>query len=66
MLVLVLNCGSSSVKFQVIDTEGARSLARGLIDKIGGRGTVTLHGERRPAYEAAEAVPDHPASSSPR
>src|SRR5438876_1771834 len=62
MLVLVLNCGSSSVKFQVIDTEGDPSLARGLIEKIGGQSIVTLHGEGRPAYEAAEAVSDHEAA----
>ena len=62
MLVLVLNCGSSSVKFQVIDTEGDRSLARGLIEKIGGQSIVTLHGEGRSPYEAAEAVSDHEAA----
>ena len=62
MLVLVLNCGSSSVKFQVIDTEGDWSLARGLIEKIGGQSIVTLHGEGRSPYEAAEAVSDHEAA----
>ena len=34
MLVLVINAGSSSVKYQLIDTEGA-VLARGTIDRIG-------------------------------
>lgn len=35
MRVLVLNCGSSSVKFQLFDAEAGESLARGLVEKIG-------------------------------
>jgi acetate kinase len=35
MRVLVLNCGSSSVKFQLFDTEAGQSLARGLVEKVG-------------------------------
>ena len=49
MHILVLNTGSSSVKFQLIDTDGAataaasdRRLARGAIENIGGEATVTL------------------------
>ncbi len=51
MKVLVLNCGSSSVKFQLIDTaaDGERCLARGLVERIGGQAVVHLSvlGERR-------------------
>jgi len=39
MKILVLNCGSSTLKFQLIDTGGANEdhkLAGGLIDRIGG------------------------------
>ena len=42
MNVLVLNCGSSSVKFQLIEvganaapSQGDRKLATGLIDRLG-------------------------------
>ncbi len=35
MRVLVLNCGSSSVKFQLFDTDEDKSLARGVVEKIG-------------------------------
>ncbi len=35
MRILVLNCGSSSVKFQFIDMDGEEVLARGLVEKIG-------------------------------
>ncbi|HSF34018.1 MAG TPA: acetate kinase [Candidatus Tectomicrobia bacterium] len=49
MNVLVFNCGSSSLKFQVIDVKGRaasgerhRRLARGLIERIGGQATCTF------------------------
>lgn len=35
MKVLVLNCGSSSVKFQLIDTSAQCLLAKGVVEKIG-------------------------------
>ncbi len=39
MKILVINCGSSTLKFQVIETVGwaeTRKLARGIVDRIGG------------------------------
>jgi acetate kinase len=41
MKILVLNCGSSTLKFQLIDVEETgrqRKLARGIVDRIGGNG----------------------------
>ena len=37
MVILVLNCGSSSIKYQVIDMEAASSklLAKGIVERIG-------------------------------
>ena len=35
MKILVLNCGSSSVKYQMWDTKGAGVLAKGLVSRIG-------------------------------
>jgi len=40
MLILVINCGSSSVKYQLINTESGVSLARGGVDRIGMSGAV--------------------------
>jgi len=47
--ILVLNAGSSSLKFQLIDTDGDaiaanadRRLARGQVDRIGGEAIITL------------------------
>lgn len=52
MIVLVLNCGSSSVKFQLIETDleriaqnTDRRLARGVIERIGGQAIITLGAE---------------------
>ena len=35
MKILVVNCGSSSLKYQLIDMEGERVLAKGLCERIG-------------------------------
>lgn len=40
MIILVVNCGSSSLKFELIDTESFRTLAGGLIDRIGQEGSL--------------------------
>ncbi|MCZ7611440.1 MAG: acetate kinase [Ignavibacterium sp.] len=43
MKVLVLNSGSSSIKYQFIDTEKKAALAKGLVDRIGMAGAVLSH-----------------------
>ncbi|MBN1423588.1 acetate kinase, partial [Candidatus Fermentibacteria bacterium] len=35
MYILVLNCGSSSVKFQLVGEQSQRCMARGLVERIG-------------------------------
>ncbi len=40
MNVLVLNCGSSSVKYQLIEVDARKTLARGLVDRIGMSGAM--------------------------
>lgn len=40
MKVLVINCGSSSFKYQLIDMETENSLAQGLVERIGIEGSV--------------------------
>lgn len=44
MRVLVLNCGSSSVKFAVIDTKTKESIANGLVENIGVNGHTKAKG----------------------
>jgi acetate kinase len=43
MKVLVLNCGSSSIKYQFIDTEKENWLAKGMVERIGMTGAVLTH-----------------------
>ncbi len=43
MKILVLNCGSSSIKYQFIDTESKTELAKGAVERIGMSGAVLSH-----------------------
>jgi acetate kinase len=43
MKILVINCGSSSLKYQLIDMEGERVLCRGLCERIGIPGGAIEH-----------------------
>jgi len=43
MKVLGLNCGSSSIKYQFIDTETETALAKGVVERIGMTGAVLSH-----------------------
>ncbi len=45
MRILVLNCGSSSVKYQLIDSDTEQALAKGLVERIGMSG-ASLKQER--------------------
>lgn len=65
MNILVLNCGSSSVKFQLISTDLERieqdadkRLAHGLIERIGGAGIVTFTAEGSAPKRFAEPIRD--------
>lgn len=43
MKVIVLNCGSSSIKYQLFDLPSREVLAKGLVDKIGLKGSLIKH-----------------------
>ena len=43
MKILVINCGSSSLKYQVLDMNGEVLLAKGLVERIGLEGSVITH-----------------------
>lgn len=43
MKILVLNCGSSSLKYQLIETETESVLSSGLVERIGLSGAVLTH-----------------------
>ncbi len=61
MNILVLNCGSSSIKYQLFDMDdNARVLAKGLLERIGMTDGIMTH---RPAgmepYKIVLDIPDH-------
>lgn len=65
MNILVLNCGSSSLKFQVIATDleriennDDRRLAHGTIERIGGAALITLTAEGKIPQRSAAPIRD--------
>jgi acetate kinase len=69
MNILVLNCGSSSVKFQLIETDldlieknADHRLAGGLIERVVGQAVITLQAEGQPKIKVAEPLRDHKAA----
>jgi len=51
MKIIVLNCGSSSIKYQLFDMPSKEVLAKGLVDKIGLKGSLIKH-QRNDGVEA--------------
>ena len=59
MKVLVVNCGSSSLKYQLIETETEKVLAKGLCERIGIDGRLTHTPDGKAKVEEEVAMPDH-------
>ena len=62
MIVLVLNCGSSSIKYQLIDIDSNSSklMAKGLVERIGlPEGDLTHKPTGKDKYELHMPIPDH-------
>ena len=62
MVILVLNCGSSSIKYQVIDMTDAsgKLLAKGLVERIGlPEGDLTHKPVGKTPFEVHQPIPDH-------
>lgn len=60
MKIFVVNCGSSSIKYQLIDMENESVIAKGLVERIGIEGSVLTHtpaGKNKVRLESA--IPDH-------
>ena len=43
MKILVMNCGSSSIKYQLIDMDAEQLMAKGLLERVGMEGSVLKH-----------------------
>ncbi len=60
MKILVINAGSSSLKYQLIDMENESLLAKGLCERIGIDGRLTHKPQNgKPVYEADVPFPTH-------
>src|SRR5215212_2240219 len=58
--ILTINCGSSPLKFELFEAaDGERSLARGIVDRIGGRGSAELSSESGERTVRSIAAADH-------
>ena len=59
MNILVINCGSSSLKFQLINAESEEVLAKGLCERIGIDGRLTYQPEGGEKEKSEKAMPTH-------
>ncbi len=62
MKILVVNAGSSSLKYQLFDMTTGEVLAKGICEKIGiaaGSGSITYKRPGKETYSADKPIPDH-------
>lgn len=64
MKVLVINCGSSSLKYQLIDSETEQVLAKGLCERIGIDGRLTHRPTGKDKVVLEDPLPNHTAAVS--
>jgi acetate kinase len=69
MNVFVLNCGSSSLKFQIVETDlemiekdEDRLIAKGLIERVGSQALITYEVIGQPSVKMAAPIKDHRAA----
>jgi len=60
MNIFVVNCGSSSIKYQLINTQGEYVMAKGLVERIGIEGSLLKYSPNGAApIETKAEIPDH-------
>lgn len=64
MNIFVVNCGSSSLKYQLINSDTEEVIAKGLCERIGIDGKLTHSPAGKDKYEAELAMPDHKSAVS--
>ena len=60
MKVLVINCGSSSLKYQLIDMDGEKVLCKGLCERIGMESSMITHEPTAPRPPPRQSSPPTP------
>ena len=59
MKVLVLNCGSSSIKYQLIDMENENLMAKGYLEKIGLPDSFLTHTVNGEKHKIEQVIENH-------
>lgn len=59
MIVLVINCGSSSIKYQLYEMPEKKVLAKGLAEKVGEKESFLTHRKGEQKFEIAQPIPNH-------
>lgn len=60
MIIFVVNCGSSSIKYQLLNMNGEQVQAKGLIERIGMEGSVLKHTPTgKYTVDISAEIPDH-------
>ncbi|MFH1189575.1 MAG: acetate kinase [Candidatus Omnitrophota bacterium] len=59
MLILVINCGSSSAKYQLFDVKNLRCIARGVVERIGSPLANLSYQNNGKLFHKKVACPDH-------
>lgn len=59
MKILVINCGSSSLKYQLIDMTKEDALAKGLVERIGIDGSILTQKANDEKYVIEQPMKDH-------
>ena len=59
MIILVVNTGSSSLKYQLIDMDNESVLAKGLCERIGLDGHMNYKTDKGTVFDKDIALPDH-------
>lgn len=60
MKILVVNCGSSSLKYQLLDMTDESVIAKGLVERIGIQGSILIHEkEGADKYKIEEPLSNH-------
>ena len=61
MRILVVNCGSSSIKYKLFDMTGERVLAGGLLERLGQKRARMHHAAGGRRFDRPQAAGDHAA-----
>ncbi|MDR1520233.1 MAG: acetate kinase [Planctomycetota bacterium] len=59
MVILIINCGSSSIKYQLYDMPGKTVMAKGLVERIGEAASALIHRRGEEKFEINQSIPNH-------